>query len=71
MPAKKIRKKCDFRLKPLNIRLKIRRIAAGEETLLTLLRQDEADEVRHQQYHDTDIVTVRVEASGAARGGGS
>ena len=104
--------------------------AAGEETLLTLLRQDEADEgrerrrllvvahkedggavlefvaaggeenlqdkiallgeqtaaapierevslrllrhlassVRHQQYHDTDIVTVRVEASGAARG---
>ena len=107
--------------------------AAGEETLLTLLRPDEADEgrewrrllvvahkedggavlefvaaggeenlqdkiallgeqtaaapierevslrllrhlassVRHQQYHDTDIVTVRVEASGAARGGGS
>ena len=107
--------------------------AAGEETLLTLLRQDEADEgcgrrrllvvahkedggavlefvaaggeenlqdkiallgeqtaaapierevslrllrhlassVRHQQYHDTDIVTVRVEASGAARGVGS
>ena len=107
--------------------------AAGEETLLTLLRQDEADEgrerrrllvvahkedggavlefvaaggeenlqdkiallgeqtaaapierevslrllrhlassVRHQQYHDTDIVTVRVEAAGGVRGGGS
>ena len=122
-----------FSPQTLNIRLKIRRIAAGEETLLTLLRQDEADEgrerrrllvvahkedggavlefvaaggeenlqdkiallgeqtaaapierevslrllrhlassVRHQQYHDTDIVTVRVEASGAARGGGS
>ncbi len=107
--------------------------AAGEETLLTLLRQDEADEergprrllvvahkedggavlefiasggeenlqdkivllgdqtaaapierevslrllrhlassVRHQQYHDTDIVTVRVEPTGTARGGGS
>ncbi|MDE0002813.1 MAG: purine/pyrimidine permease [Rhodospirillaceae bacterium] len=107
--------------------------AAGEETLLTLLRPDEADEdrerrrllvvarnedggavlefvaaggeenlqdkiallgeqtagapierevslrllrhlassVRHQQYHDTDIVTVRVEVPGTGRGAGS
>ncbi len=119
-----------FSPQTLNIRLKIRVDAAGEETLLTLLRPDEADEgrerrrllvvahkedggamlefvaaggeenlqnkiallgeqtaaapierevslrllrhlassVRHQQYHDTDIVTVRVEASRAAGG---
>ena len=40
------------------------------EVSLRLLRHL-ASSVRHQQYHDTDIVTVRVEASGAARGGGS
>ena len=35
------------------------------EVSLRLLRHL-ASSVRHQQYHDTDIVTVRVEASGAA-----
>ncbi|MDE0332810.1 MAG: hypothetical protein OXL41_13185, partial [Nitrospinae bacterium] len=39
------------------------------EVSLRLLRHL-ASSVRHQQYHDTDIVTVRVEPAGAARGGG-
>ena len=51
--------------------------AVGEETLLTLIQRDEqeislrllrhlASSVRHQQYHDTDVVTVRVEPPAAA-----
>ena len=36
------------------------------EVSLRLLRHL-ASSVRHQQYHDTDIVTVRVEAAGSAR----
>ena len=32
----------------------------AEETSLRLLRHY-ASSVRHQQYHDTDVVTVRVE----------
>ena len=36
-----------------------------EEMPLRLLRHYAAS-VRHQQYHDTDVVTVRVEAAGAA-----
>ena len=30
-----------------------------------------ASEVRHRQYHDTDIVTVRVQAATAANGASS
>ena len=37
------------------------------EVSLRLLRHL-ASSVRHQQYHDTDIVTVRVDAPGAVRG---
>ena len=40
------------------------------EVSLRLLRHL-ASSVRHQQYHDTDIVTVRVEPTGTARGGES
>ena len=39
-----------------------------QEVSLRLLRHL-ASSVRHQQYHDTDIVTVRVEAPGPIRGG--
>ena len=38
---------------------------AADELSLRLLRHF-ASSVRHQQYHDTAVVTVRVEASGAA-----
>ncbi len=40
------------------------------EVSLRLLRHL-ASSVRHQQYHDTDIVTIRVEAPGPIRGGRS
>ena len=40
------------------------------EVSLRLLRHH-ASSVHHQQYHDTDIVTVRVEAPGPIRGGRS
>ena len=40
------------------------------EVSLRLLRHLTSS-VRHQQYHDTDIVTVRVEASPAGRIKGS
>ena len=36
---------------------------AEQEVSLRLLRHL-ASSVRHQQYHETDVVTVRVEASG-------
>ena len=41
---------------------------AGQEVSLRLLRHL-ASSVRHQQYHDMDIVTVRVQAPGPIRGG--
>ena len=42
-------------------------VPVEREISLRLLRHH-ASSVRHQQYHDTDIVTVRVEAPGPIRG---
>ena len=42
--------------------------ASEREVSLRLLRHL-ASSVHHQQYHDTDIVTVRVEAPRPVRGG--
>ena len=36
------------------------------EVFLRLLRRY-ASSVRHSQYHDTDVITVRVEAAGSTR----
>ena len=43
-------------------------VLVEREVSLRLLRHI-ASSVRHQQFHDTDIVTVRVDAPGAASGG--
>ena len=45
-------------------------VPAEREVSLRLLRHL-ASSIRHQQYHDTDIVTVRVEAPAATRTGSS
>ena len=44
-------------------------VVVEREISLRLLRHL-ATSVRHQQYHDTDVLTVRVEAPGPARGSG-
>ena len=43
-------------------------VLAEREVSLRLLRHI-ASSVRHQQFHETDIVTVRVDAPAASRGG--
>ncbi len=45
-------------------------VAVEQEVSLRLLRHL-ASSVHHQQYHDTDIVTIHVEAPKASSAGGA